>query len=81
MLNKINYNHELQQQLSRTLQELGRSLEYKEYDFIVTHCEINTQHGVGVLLQRIFPDSSNFFAIRSKNLYDAQQSFGDQDIC
>ena len=81
MAKTIYHNHELQKELSQSLQELNYHLGYKSYDIIVSHSEINAQHGVGVLLQRIFPNSKNFLSIRSDDLYDGNQSFGDRAIC
>ena len=81
MAKTIYHNHELQKELSQSLQELNCHLGYKSYDIIVSHAEINAQHGVGVLLQRIFPNSNNFLSIRSVNLYDGHQSFGEKAIC
>ncbi len=45
-------------------------------DIIVNHNEINEQHGTGILLRRLFPDSSRIFAIRTHNHYGGQQEFG-----
>jgi len=81
MAKTIYQNHELQKELSQSLQELNCRLGHKSYDIIVSHCEINAQHGVGILLQRIFPNSNNFLSIRSVNLYDGHQSFGEKAIC
>ncbi|MEI2418835.1 hypothetical protein V6O07_01055, partial [Arthrospira platensis SPKY2] len=45
-------------------------------NIIVTHIEVNDKHGTGILIKRMFEDSSNIFAIRSRNQYDSQQDFG-----
>ncbi len=68
----------LQQELADALQALGRSIHSLERDIIVSHCEINTDHGVGVLLQRLFPNSAELLTIRSHDLYGGQQEFGDR---
>jgi FkbM family methyltransferase len=81
MTDTLHYNLELKKQLSHALQELGAHLGYERFDIITSHSEINDQHGVGVLLQRIFPNSSNFVSIRSRNLYDGHQSFGIKEFC
>ena len=47
-----------------------------EVDVIISAAEINDQHGVGVLLQRIFKDRSRIFAIRALNLYGGNCTFG-----
>ena len=51
-----------------------------EYDFIVTHCEINNRHGVGILLNKIFSDAQNILTIRSRNLYGGKQRFGNSHL-
>ena len=71
----------LQKELASTLRQLNSGFGHDSYDFIVSHCEINDQHGVGFLIQRIFSNSNTFFSIRSKNLYDGYQSFGSREIC
>jgi hypothetical protein len=45
-------------------------------DLLVTAVEINDRHGVGILLQRIFPDSSEFVCLRSMSLYGGSDCFG-----
>ncbi|WP_293136591.1 hypothetical protein [Okeania sp. SIO3I5] len=45
-------------------------------NIIVTHIEVNNRHGTGILIKRMFEDSSNIFAIRSRNQYDGKQDFG-----
>jgi hypothetical protein len=57
---------DLQKELSSALRQLNSNFGYDSYDVIVRHGEINHQHGVGILVQRIFPKSSNFFPICSK---------------
>lgn len=51
------------------------------FDVLVAHCEINDSHGVGVLLKRIFSDSSQILSLRSHDLYDGRQSFGKFNYC
>jgi hypothetical protein len=45
-------------------------------DLVISAVEINDQHGVGIFLKRLFPDSSNFMAIRSSTLYRGESGFG-----
>lgn len=45
-------------------------------DLLITAVETNDRHGVGILLQRIFPDSSEFVCVRSTSLYEGVESFG-----
>lgn len=47
-----------------------------ERDLLVTAVEINDRHGVGILLQRLFPDSSEFVCLRSASLYGGAETFG-----
>ena len=46
-------------------------------DVIVNHNEINNQHGTGILLLRLFQDSTNIFSIRTNNHYEGEQDFGN----
>ncbi len=50
-----------------------------DVDVIINAVEINDRHGVGVLLQRIFKDRSQIFAIRALNLYGGNCTFGEYD--
>ncbi len=81
MAELIQNSYTLQHELANALQSVGRSIHYPECDLIVSHCEINAQHGVGVLLQRLFPDSTGLVTIRSQDLYGGQQDFGDRHFC
>lgn len=47
-----------------------------ERDLLITAVETNDSHGVGILLQRIFPDSSEFVCLRTMPLYGGVESFG-----
>ena len=71
----------LHKELASSLCQLNLSFGHDSCDFIVSHCEINDQHGVGFLIQRIFSNSDTFFSIRSKNLYGGYQNFGSREIC
>ena len=55
------------------------SQDQLEVDVIINVAEINDRHGVGVLLQRIFKDRSQIFAIRTLNLYGGNCTFGRHD--
>ncbi|MBW1859187.1 MAG: FkbM family methyltransferase [Deltaproteobacteria bacterium] len=52
-----------------------------EIDFLITHCEINDRHGVGLLLKTLFGEGKQFLCIRSRNVYDAEQNFGASSLC
>ena len=46
------------------------------HDLIISAIEINQHHGVGILLQRFFPDSTNLVTLRSSSVYGGEESFG-----
>jgi hypothetical protein len=74
---------ELQKKLSLSLQDLNSFADkfQESYDIIVSSNEINENHGVGVLLKRIFPDTSGIVSLRTTNLYGGDQDFGVQNFC
>ena len=37
----------------------------EEVDAVLTPCEVNSSHGTGTLLFRLFPDSSSIVSLRS----------------
>jgi hypothetical protein len=45
-------------------------------DLIISAVEINDHHGVGIFLNRLFPDSTDFFAIRASSIYGGENQFG-----
>ncbi len=74
---------ELQKELSLSLQDLNSFAEkfQESYNVIVSPNEVNERHGVGVLLKRIFPDTSGIVSLRTTNLYGGEQDFGVQNFC
>src|SRR5688572_8934933 len=54
-----------------------------ERDLLITAVETNDSHGVGILLQRLFPDSSKFVCLRTMPLYGGSESFGSarHELC
>ncbi|MFZ1080209.1 MAG: hypothetical protein WAN31_11085, partial [Methylovirgula sp.] len=50
-------------------------------DVVINACEINTKHGTGTLLLRIFPDSTSIISLRTNNFYDSDQNFGAAQLC
>jgi hypothetical protein len=48
-------------------------------DLVINASEINDRHGVGILLQRIFKDSSNIITLRAFNLYGGDNALGVYD--
>src|ERR1700733_31981 len=51
-----------------------------KYTIIVSAIEINDDHGVGIFLRRLFPDTGNFVAIRSSSLYPGENRFGSAEF-
>ncbi|MGI0481776.1 beta-1,6-galactofuranosyltransferase [Geminocystis sp. CENA526] len=68
---------ELRQELKLAIENLRKVYQNGNYDFIISHSEVNDRHGVGVLLKRIFKDDQNIVSIRSRNLYDGIDDFGN----
>ena len=80
-MHESNINQDkLRTQFSSVLNRLNKSLDILSTDLIIVHCEINERHGVGILIKRIFSDGQGISTVRSKNLYDGQQDFGDYDL-
>lgn len=50
-------------------------------DIVISHIEINNKHGTGILLQRIFTDSTHIFAVRSRDMYDGENHLGFGSTC
>jgi hypothetical protein len=50
-------------------------------DLVITPCEVNELHGTGVLLLRMFEDSSSIVSLRTSNFYDGVQTFGAAQFC
>lgn len=50
------------------------------FDAVIYSSEINDRHGVGVLLQRIFPSSTGIISIRAENWYGGEHTFGQVAI-
>jgi FkbM family methyltransferase len=83
MTTSIGDYRQLQKELSLSLQKLNQlvSDDQESYDIILSSNEINESHGVGVLLKRIFPDTSKIISLRTTNLYDGEQQFGIHHFC
>jgi len=71
----------LQDQLATMLNDLKEYQGSPSYKVIVTPNEINHNHGVGVLLHRLFPDSGDIYSVRSTDLYEGDHCFGNQSFC
>lgn len=52
-------------------------------DLLITALEVNSHHGVGILLQRFFPDSASFVCVRTTSLYNGEEPFGSahHELC
>ncbi|MGC2639680.1 MAG: hypothetical protein WA294_21025 [Acidobacteriaceae bacterium] len=50
-------------------------------DLVITACEVNEAHGTGILVRRMFPDSSSIVSVRTHNFYDGDQKFGAAAFC
>lgn len=51
-------------------------MEPPAYDLLITANETNSEHGSGIFLQRLFPDSSHFVCLRTTSLYQGVEPFG-----
>lgn len=72
---------DLQAQLVDALNKLNERLERPSYKIIVSPNEINYNHGVGIFLQRLFPDTGDIYSVRSIDVYGGDHSFGSQSFC
>jgi hypothetical protein len=55
-------------------------VEGKPFDAVVAHVEVTEQHGVGVLLKRLFGDAPRIISIRSQDQFGGEQRFGDRHL-
>ena len=72
---------DLQNQLAAALNELNSLIGRPSYKIVISANEINHNHGVGIFLHRLFPDTSDIYSIRSYDLYGGDHYFGDQSFC
>jgi FkbM family methyltransferase len=47
---------------------------------VITPNEVNQRHGTGVLINKIFGDSSNVISIRAQNHYGGEHTFGEISV-
>jgi hypothetical protein len=80
-MNTLAQQIQLRQKLTASLEKLKATQQKTAFDAIVSHCEINERQGVGILLQRIGEQNQNILTIRSHNLYDGVQEFGNVNFC
>ena len=55
-------------------------LNFPHCTVIVTPNEVNSKHGTGVLISKIFRNSQNIVSIRSRDGFSGEQHFGDHRI-
>ena len=62
---------------------LSRPLAVKSSvaNVVVTYNEVNTRHGTGVLLGKIFSDAGDIVSIRSVNTYGGDHAWGAASLC
>jgi FkbM family methyltransferase len=72
---------DLQYQLVEALNNLNQQMSSPSYKIIVSANEVNHNHGVGIFLHRLFPDTSDVYSIRSVDLYQGDHYFGSQEFC
>jgi hypothetical protein len=71
---------ELRAQLSSTLASLNTPSPLAEFDFLVSPGEVNERHGTAIVLKYIFSSGTGIISIRSRDLYDGRQHFGDRAV-
>ncbi len=54
--------------------------EAASFDAIVSHVEVTEQHGVGVLLKRLFGTAPGIISIRSQDQFGGEQQFGERQL-
>jgi FkbM family methyltransferase len=52
------------------------ALNLTSVEVVITPNEVNERHGTGVLVRRLFPNSSNVVSVRSVDTYAGDHSFG-----
>jgi len=72
---------DLQNHLAKALNGLNKSLGRQTRKIVVSLCEVNHNHGVGIMLHRLFPDTSDIISIRSTDLYKGDHYFGSESFC
>ena len=65
----------------KTLDQLETMRVLHQADVVITHIEVNSKHGTGVFVSRLFAGRTNIFSIRSRNLYDGEHHFGEMTAC
>jgi hypothetical protein len=59
-----------------SIEEVDLSRLPDSTDLLITACEVNSSHGTGTLLLRIFPDQRSIISLRADDFYDGIQDFG-----
>ena len=68
-------------ELSSSIYEIDTLVKNSNFDLVISVCEVNENHGTGIFLRRIFPDSSKIISFRSINNYNGDQDFGAYQFC
>ncbi len=73
---------QLRSQLENLLNESTAlvSNQQQPYDVVITLCEVNSKHGTGILLDRIFGASPGIASIRGISYYGGEHSLGELQI-
>jgi hypothetical protein len=61
---------------AESIEEVDLSRLPDSTDLVITACEVNSLHGTGTLLLRIFPDQKSIISLRADDFYDGVQDFG-----
>jgi FkbM family methyltransferase len=57
-----------------------RENQFRAYDAVVCHNEVNDRHGTGILIQRLWPDSCGVISIRAETQWGGEQTFGARQL-
>lgn len=74
---ELSPDHPLVGRLAPQAAQLVKECRYEEpRDLLLSHVEVTRLQGTGVLIERFFPDASNFVTLRSRTLYKGAVNFG-----
>ena len=58
----------------------GAAVEAPRAEIVVSHIEVNDAHGTGVFTKRLFGGIPGLVSLRSHDLYDGRQEFGERAV-
>lgn len=61
---------------AESIEEVDLSSLPDSTDLVITACEVNSLHGTGTLLLRIFPEQTSIISLRAEDFYDGVTDFG-----